>query len=200
MREGILAAALGASLLTMSAGTATAVPTVVFEDNFDSEAGGLNTMLDNFTILQGSVDVIGCSGTGLCVDLDGSSGRTPPTIIQTAAFNFLAGESYNLSFLISTSSTSLESFRVSIGDLFDQTYSGYAPGLNPTESFTVAADTSAALRFELLETNNNFGPYLDNVSLVRTADPDPDPDPVPGPGAIALLGLGVLGIGLRRRR
>lgn len=60
---------------------ANAQAAVIFSDDFEADTFGLNTGLINWTVTDGTIDVVGpsafginCGGSTKCVDLDGSSG------------------------------------------------------------------------------------------------------------------------------
>ena len=85
---------------------------VIFQDNFDAEAGGAGSSslnysaFSNWGVSDGTVDVvsnggwgIGCvGGAGKCIDLDGSTGNAGTL---TSTLLSLAAGNYTLSFDIS---------------------------------------------------------------------------------------------------
>src|SRR5229473_5571328 len=79
---------------------------IVFEDNFNTEAHGLNhTTFTNWTVTAGSVDVLGphffdlFPGNGNYVDLDGTTHGGPPAGQLTSKSSFGTGN-YILSFML----------------------------------------------------------------------------------------------------
>lgn len=192
-----LCAAAAAAALTAAT---TASATVVFSDEFNDDAGAFAaTSLANWNVVQGNVDVLphlghacGAGAVGNCLDLDGTGSPAPAIIETTSSFSFIAGEEYELTFDFRTG-TANDSFTVSLGAFFSETFSGYGFPFEVTRTFAIGADGSAPIRFALGPTPNQAGPYLDTVTLTRTAD-------VPAPAAIGLFGLGLLGLGLVDRR
>jgi hypothetical protein len=191
---------------------ATLAPThsaVLFSDDFNSETLGLNTTLDNWDIVQGSVDVIICAGdpADRCVDLDGSTPSTAGTIIDTMqSFGITAGRTYELAFSIPRlKGNSNDPFTISFGT-FSQSFPSAA--VTTVLSFLATADGSSRVRFALNNTgNDNFGPLLTSFSLSETAGtppPPPPPDvsviPLPASALLLLLLAGLGGLGLLRRR
>lgn len=195
-----LAGVLVGSLFCMSANA-----TVIFQDNFDSEAGApgqssLNyNSFTNWTVSDGTVDVvsnggwgINCVGnTGKCVDLDGSSGNAG--IFTSTALTLTAGE-YLLSFDISGNQRggAADNLLVTLGGFFNDSFSlsPLDPWVTVTHSFTVSSTSSNSFIFNHAG-GDNVGIMLDNVSLVRA---------VPEPATIAMFGLGLLGVGFARKK
>lgn len=200
----ILNKALAAVGLLIST-SALAVPGVVFSDNFQADTPGLSkTTLVNWTVgpSGANVDVGNFCGSN-CVDLDGSFASAAARMATNTLFPFLAGEQYTLSFSIPTG-TQTDPFTVTIGSYLSQTFSAYSFPIAPLLAFTIGTSGSAEIAFENLDSSpDNFGPYLDQVTLTRTADPGvvvPPPTGIPEPASLALLSVGLLGLGLMRRR
>jgi len=182
---------------------------IIFSDNFETETYGTNTLLDNWAISDGTIDVVGtgffsglcnpASGSSPspahCVDMDGSSGNAG-TITSNLSFNFVPG-SYTLSFWAAGNQrgTPSDSMAVSIGSLFSSTLS-----LNPTDPwthfiglFTVLAPETAPIVFNHAG-GDNVGILLDDVVLSS------DVQAVPEPMSLTLLGTGLAALGYKRRR
>lgn len=193
------AATLALSLLSATA--AQAVP--LFNDTFDSEALGLNTALDNWTVSDGTVDVVGTGffdfypGNGNYLDLDGST-RDAGKITTNTLFNLLAG-TYTLNFQLGGSARGeSNTVTVALGSIYSEvfTLASNAGLTNVSRTITLASAAGAgALSFDHAG-GDNMGLLLDDVSLdfaAVTTD-------VPEPTSLALVALaGVLGAKRRRK-
>ena len=195
-----LSALLFATSILASA-PATAAP--LFFDDFTQEAYGTNTALDNWTISDGTIDVVGDPGffAGLCtggpspdkcVDLDGSSfdaGRITSTGIAlepgTYEFSFWlkgnsrGGSADTVRMIVETGVTAGESFTLDPVDAWQQY----------TRLFTLQSAQTVNLVFDH-SGGDNIGILLDNVSLST----------VPEPATLCLFGLALAGACARRRR
>lgn len=194
-----LAATFALSLLSATA--AQAVP--LFSDTFDSEAQSFDSTLANWTVSDGTIDVIGPGffdfypGNGNYLDLDGSSNNAGK-ITTNALFNLLPG-TYTLSFQLGGSARSdSNSVTVALGSVYSEvfTLASNAGLQNITRTITLAASSgSGALSFDHAG-GDNLGLILDDVALdfsrVQTSAPEPS--------SLALLALGGIAGGVARRR
>lgn len=171
----------------------------VFSDNFDASVSGLNVVPTGWTVSDGTVDVVGggfCV-SGLCVDLDGSTGNAG---ILSRDFALLGGLDYTLSFDLSGSKRGggTDDILITFGTstLFLDDLAGAAPYTNYSLDFTPGSDGIFAISFANAG-GDNIGALLDNVVL--TSDDTPN-GTVPEPGTLVLLGLGLAGLAFTRRR
>lgn len=198
---------LGISFILLSSAAQAAT---IFEDNFDSENGGVGALnytgFSNFNVISGSVDLIGNGfydyfpSNGLYVDLDGST-NTSGAIINT---QFLDAGLYTLSFDLAGNqrNSAVETTFADINLLFgngteaNQTYS-----LNQNDGFTTfsldfSTTTSSltAITFGAIG-GDNVGMLLDNIVIT-----DRVATTVPEPSILALFGLGLAGFGFASRK
>jgi hypothetical protein len=188
------------------AGTSLAVPSVLFSDNFNSEAPGFDHTPSQWTVTGGTVDIIGDgtswawlpAGNGYYVDLDGTT--VAPGVMTTGiSFNLLPGFTYTLTFDLAgnqglgndrTASAS-DTVRVSIAGLqWDYVVQKLDPLTTYTVAFGVGAPITTQLSFVNLSNADQQGALLDNVALAV----------VPAPGAVLLGSLGIGLVGWLRRR
>ncbi len=201
MIKRTLLAFVAGSMLSVSAQAG-----VIFEDNFDLEAGAAGSSalnynsFDQWTVSNGTVDVVSnggwgiqCAGnTGKCVDLDGSTHNAG--IFSSDTFSLAAGI-YSLSFDISGNQRggSNDNLQVTLDGFFNQSFNlAYnSPWQTVTHTFTVGSATSNNLTFNHAG-GDNIGIMLDNVSVQSVE--------VPEPGTFALFVLGLAGVGLLRKK
>lgn len=208
-----LHAALAASALAFSA-SANASPFVFFDDfNGENAANGGVSVLnyDDFIHFDvtGQVDLvksgdfgIACvGGTGLCVDLDGSSG--PGSLITNFTFFYAAGDTVTLSFAISGNQrgggpdewfAALDSSDgiFSTGGIVNWN----DPFATYSISFTGMSDGQASFSFGTTS-GDSIGPILDDI--IAGVSP---PGAVPEPASWAMMigGFALAGVAMRRRK
>lgn len=177
--------------------------TVLFSDDFNSEAIGLNySGFANWDVVGGgTVDLIGVGSSwnyfpayGRYVDLDGSTSN-PGTLQTKAAFTFASNLEYTLSFDLAgnqrTDVTDTVTVQIVAGgvQLGQITVGRTDPFQTYTFSFFGNDLSGQKITFQN-SGSDNMGALLDNVTLTV----------VPLPPASALAGLGLLGLVARWRR
>jgi len=194
----VLAVAVAAAVT----GAASAA-TVVFSDNFDANAGGLNTTPSGWALDGGSVDIIPIGsdfvwyGSGQYIDMNGSTGFAGSI---STSFATVAGYSYNLSFGLgyNNGSGTNEMLSYSVGNLagvVDLSTQILQVGVLQTLSFDfVALSNLSILKFADVGSTpgDNGGPILDNVVATVV--------PLPAAASLLLAALGGLAMLRRRRR
>ncbi|MCZ8235368.1 MAG: DUF642 domain-containing protein [Inhella sp.] len=185
---------LSAAAALLVAGTANAA--VIFSDNFDSNALGLNATPAGWTLTSGWVDIIGTGyfdflpGNGKYIDMDGSRSQAG-TLSRN--LNLVAGTSYLLTFDLAGNwrNAAKEQVNVSFGSTTGSYSLGQKVGFtNFSLSFTPTISGAYGLSFAGTG-GDNMGMLLDNVKVAA----------IPEPQTYALLALGlVLGATMRRRQ
>ena len=172
--------ALSGATLAMAFGSIdrAQAATFSFTDNFDTENGGASSLgytgFASWNVSKADVDLIGNGtfdfrpGNGLYVDMNG---KAPGELTSKTAFAFNTGDVVNLGFrLAGANDASNPSVTVGLGSLFIQTFTR-TQGQDFTAfttSFTVGANTNAALTFTA-NGGTNSGLLLDSVSLASVA-------------------------------
>ena len=152
--------------------------TVLLDDNFDTENGGVEILnfndFDNWEVTDGTVDLIGeggvfdfLPGNGLYVDLDGS---TSDSGIMTSDILELEACEYELQFDLAGNQRNgnAESVDVSVGALFSEQFSldQNDPFTTYTRQISVDSDTSESIVFSGAG-GDNVGMLLDNVKFTQ---------------------------------
>lgn len=209
-------------LLALAAATAFAAPAsaaIVFEDNFEGEAGGATVLnyngFANWDVIDGTVDLLNtpnqfgltcAGGSGSCVDLDGSTGD-PGVLITKGIFDIKSYEKFTLTLDLGGSQRTGPD-GVVIGFLFTDPDGVLAESdpliLEASDPFSnVFTSTSFGFdgSFKLFiradpgtPGSDNIGALLDNVSL------DIAPVPEPATWAMMITGFGMVGGAMRMRQ
>lgn len=186
----------GLCAFALTAFTNGAQADVLFSDNFDSNAIGLNAVPAGWSVSNGTVDIIGNGffdfypGNGAYIDLDGSTGDAGEL---SRSFSLTGGVAYSASFTLGGSTRGDSNLvDVSFGSASDSfTMASSDPLALFTVGFTPAADGSYTLTFA-----NQGGDSLGAILLdVQVAHAIPEPETY----ALMLAGLGMLGAVSRRR-
>lgn len=202
---------LGFMALTCLSGVAHASvqPTesfqLVFYDNFDGNTSGRNNPPANWTVTNGTVDVVGngdqdyLPGNGLFVDLDGSTNdagqlRTSfqlnADVTYIATYQLAGSQREELSLMIERSTTDIVD--VFFGSSFlSHTLNANDPITTFSQSFTPTSDGFYELMFQ-----NQGGDLIGAILTEVTVATVPEPASV----ATMLLGLSVLGATLNKRQ
>lgn len=178
---------------------------VVFSDNFNANGAlGLNNTPAGWTVTNGTVDVVGGSGTGspwvglcgggsVCIDLDGSTNNAGEL---SRSFAAIAGNTYTATFALAGNQRNYptDNLLVSFGTA-SQTFNlaSNAAWNTYSLSFIASANTNYNLTFNNAG-GDNVGIVLDNVNVLVSAVPEPETY------AMLLAGLGLMGTIARRRK
>jgi hypothetical protein len=173
---------------------------VVFSDNFDADAQGLNytAFVNGWTVGNGTVDLVGTGffefypGNGNYVDLDGS---TSDAGVLSRSLTLTGGTTYTATFSLG-GSTRGDSNLVDVGfgtSLASFTLLSSDPLASQSLAFTPLSSGSYTLSFANFG-GDNLGAILDNVVVSTPAIPEPETY------ALMLAGLGAVGYASRRRK
>jgi hypothetical protein len=200
MNKIIVAAAL--ALASGSLGAQT-----LFFDDFNDETPGLNRTPTGWTVINGTVDIIGSGpngtlfdarpGNGYYIDLDGSTNNAG--LLSSTALSFAAGTTYELSFDLGDSGIATNTMIYGINFASAAAADVLLPATAPSSQFTrfsllfaTPVATSGRVVFDHQGGDNN-GLLLDDVRVAVAI-------PEPGTWGLLLAGLGLMGFVARRRK
>lgn len=180
---------------------APAQAVIIFSDDFDAETPGFSTSLINWSISDGTIDVIGAPGPhtlqplsyGRYLDMDGSTSDAGK--ITSDVMSLLAGN-YSLSYDLAGNQRDSSTERVDVVVSGEASMSHSLARTDPFSTFmlnfTLLSTTNITLSFEGFG-GDNLGMLLDNVILERGSVPDTG-------SALALLGAALFGLAAIRRK
>jgi hypothetical protein len=160
-----------------------------FSDNFDASISGLNVVPTDWSVTDGTVDVVGggfCT-SGQCVDLDGSTGDAG---VLSRQFSLFGGTAYTLAFdLAGNMRGGTDDVTISFGTsvLALTAVTASTPYTTYSVAFTPAANGLFAVSFSNAG-GDNVGTLLDNVSI--TAVPEPATFLMMFAGLLAMCAIG----------
>ena len=199
MKQSIVAAALALACGSLGAQT-------LFFDDFNDEIRGLTRTPTGWTLLNGTVDIIGSGpsgmlfdawpGNGYYIDLDG--GTNNAGLLASPALSFAAGTTYELSFDLAGSGIAPNTMFYGIDfnstTAMDVLRSVTLPSV-PFTRFSLLFATPVAISGRVVfdhQGGDNNGLLLDNVRVAVAI-------PEPGTWGLLLAGLGLLGFAARRK-
>jgi len=156
---------------------------LIFNEDFDDEILGNVQPLDfrDFTdieVVAGTVDLIvsgsfgiRCSGdAGGCLELDGSYGfHNPTSLLRTRDLDLEPG-SYELTFELSGTrdNRGTDTIVVSVAGIAERDFIVTNEALTLRRiTFEISSALSTNIGFELLGPNDNYGPILDTIHLIK---------------------------------
>jgi len=190
------------SLLLVSALSfaSSASATVIFSDGLPTLGDTYNALTaGNFTVLSGNVDILQgggpygslCAGSSPCLDLNGDRAGS----ITSGNLSLAAG-TYTLTFTLNNAQRHVVgSTTVTLGSLFNQTYTDPAPG-TVSQTITVLSATNVPLIFTS-NVGDVAGDILSAVSLATYSSPLINP--VPEVSSIFLMSVPLLAFVAYRR-
>jgi hypothetical protein len=172
---------------------------IIFTDGLPTLTDTYNALnAGNFSVLSGNVDVLQgggpygslCAGAATCIDLNGETAGS-----ITSGGLALAAGTYTLTFTLNNAQRNvIGSTTVTLGSLFNQTYTDPAPG-TVTQTITVLSATNVPLIFTS-NVGDVAGDILSAVSLISV----PLVTPAPEVSSILLMSLPLLVFGAAYRR
>lgn len=174
----------------------------IFADDFESDTVGLNASLNNWTVTQGSIDVIGSNfyqwyGPGHYIDLNGSSFQAGRIDTQPLTLKFGALYALEFDYANNVNSNGREAIGFGIGGAYDEiVLNGPVPAMIHYVFRFIARQSPANLFFADVGTtpDDNGGPILDNVKLEQLTGV-----PLPATGLLLTGAVGLVGLKRRKR-